>query len=232
MGFGTLFLGYFLILNIAYHGLTDIISALIIMMALNKLSFVNGDFKRAYHLSAIFAVYGLGALVIEVMRMFSVIAVSESIITYMSIARNAIICLLTVIILRAIHSVTKEVDLPELSFKAKRNTILTYVLYSLWILLECLSLVPDLTSKALAFIAMLTLLLTIALVIMNLSLIYSCYMKICMPEDNAGGIKRSKYEFVNNYRQRQAEKQLEYEKYKLEKFENKVKKAKKKDKRK
>ena len=59
MGFGTLFFGYFLLLNIAYNTFTDLIAALIMAMGLNKLSTVNHPFKNGFIASVIFAVIGL-----------------------------------------------------------------------------------------------------------------------------------------------------------------------------
>jgi hypothetical protein len=41
MGFGMLFIGYFLLINITYFEYTDIIAAMLMLMAAYKLSFVN-----------------------------------------------------------------------------------------------------------------------------------------------------------------------------------------------
>ena len=58
MGFGTLFFGYFLLLNITYYSFTDLIAALIAAMGLYKLSSVNRPFKNGFYASVIFGFIG------------------------------------------------------------------------------------------------------------------------------------------------------------------------------
>ena len=41
MGFGTLFIGYFLVLNLVNYGATDLIAGIIMMMEFYKLRTVN-----------------------------------------------------------------------------------------------------------------------------------------------------------------------------------------------
>ena len=51
MGFGTLFFGYFLILNVTYYGFTDAIAAAVMLLGFYKLSTVNSYFKYAAYVS-------------------------------------------------------------------------------------------------------------------------------------------------------------------------------------
>ena len=69
MGFGTLFIGYFLLLNIAYYTFTDIISALVMAMGLYKLSSVNRGFGYAFYASIGFALIGAGELFLEMLSL-------------------------------------------------------------------------------------------------------------------------------------------------------------------
>ena len=58
--------------------------------------------------------------------------------------------------------------------------------------------------------SLITILATIALIIVNLSVIYTAYMRICMPGDeNIDKDKPSKFAFVNEYRARKAERERE-----------------------
>ena len=58
MGFGTLYIGYFLLLNLTYYAFTDLIAALIMAMALSKLSAVEKNLKPALYFSIVFAIIG------------------------------------------------------------------------------------------------------------------------------------------------------------------------------
>ena len=69
MGFGTLFIGYFLLLNVTYYTFTDIIAALVMAMGLYKLSSVNRQFKGAFFSSIALAAIGLVELVCQVYTM-------------------------------------------------------------------------------------------------------------------------------------------------------------------
>ena len=64
MGFGTLFIGYFFLFNISYYAYTDIIAAMLCLMATYKLSGVNRGFKASFVLSVIFAVFALGEILV------------------------------------------------------------------------------------------------------------------------------------------------------------------------
>ena len=76
--------------------------------------------------------------------------------------------------------------------------------YALWILLELpLSFI---NGYVLAVASLITIFATIILIIVNLTIIYSCYMHICMPGDeNVMKDKPSKFNFVNEYRARKEE---------------------------
>ena len=66
MGFGILFIAYFLLLNIAYFSFTDIIAGLALTLALNKLSPVNKYFKYSQIPSGVFSLLGLVELAVGV----------------------------------------------------------------------------------------------------------------------------------------------------------------------
>ena len=76
------------------------------------------------------------------------------------------------------------------------------------------------------YLAMLGLAVTLAmmiLVIVNLVSIYTCYMKICMPDEQASK-KRKTPAFVEAFRRHEEEKQREYAEYRLHKFKKKMEK--------
>ena len=59
MGFGTLFIGVFLLLNLRYFGYTDILCGVIMLAAFYKLRGVNKFFKAAIFTSIAFCGIGL-----------------------------------------------------------------------------------------------------------------------------------------------------------------------------
>ena len=112
------------------------------------------------------------------------------------------------LILKGIEAVAKEVDLKDTPIKAKRLAIINAVFYAVWIVFELpLTFLNELT---LARIYAIIILLSIALIIADLTVIYSCYMRICMPGDeDISREKPSRFGFVNEYRARKAERERE-----------------------
>ena len=217
MGFGTLFIGYFLLLNLTYYGFTDVISASVMLLALYKLTPVNKYFGYSAIASGAFLAFSLGEFGIAVYEMFYRQIGSPLLVSVMSSVRCIIVATLTVLILKGIENVAKEVELADVPTKASRLIIITAVTYSAWIVLEApLSFIDN---YVLAVISLITILATIALLIVNLSVIYTCYMKICMPGDeDITKDKPSKYAFVNEYRARKAERDAELAKERSEKL--------------
>ena len=203
MGFGTLFIGYFLLLNLTYYGFTDLIAAAIMLLGLYKLSSVNRSFKLAAISSGVFLAFSLGEFGIATYELFTARIDSAVLVSVMSIMRCLVIGVFTLLMLRGIEEVAREVDVEELPARAARMTKVTAVVYSAWIILEApLSFIND---YVLAVISLLTILATIALLIANLTVIYGCYMRICMPADETLKDKPSRFGFVNEYRARKAE---------------------------
>ena len=108
MGFGTLFFGYFLILNIAYYGFTDIISALIMLLALSKLAPLYRPFRLAVYADAVFSVFALFELVSQGAD-FLGIGFIGGLRPYLAVARYAIISIVTALILLGIREAAEEV---------------------------------------------------------------------------------------------------------------------------
>ena len=132
--------------------------------------------------------------------------------------------LLTVLMLKGIEDVAREVDVEDLPTKAARLVIITAVTYSMWIILEAPFSFMD--NYVFAVISLLTILATIALIIVNLTVIYTCYMRICMPGDEQLKDKPSKFAFVNEYRARKAERERETQEKRAELMRKRLEKKK------
>ena len=67
----------------------------------------------------------------------------------------------------------------------------------------------------------LLLLATLLLIIYNLITIYTAYMRICMPNELTQSAKKSKFGFVNKFKEYESERAKEYLEYKRQKNERK-----------
>lgn len=230
MGLGTLFIGYFLILNFAYYGFTDAIAAAIMLLGLYKLSSVNREFRVATIIAAAFLALGTFELGCELYVSVFFGKLSPELTSAIAILRHALIAATTVGALAGIRSVAREVGISSLATRAARLAYITPIVYALLILLE--TPLPSLgfLAQAAAVIALITLLMSLALIIANLFTVYSAYMQICMPEDVDMAEKKSKFGLLNSIREHEEKKQQEYAEYKLEKLRKKSeKKSKNKD---
>lgn len=229
MGFGILFFGYFLLLNIAYYTVTDLIAALIMAMGLYKLSGANKHFKGGFYVSLSFALIGLFELSVQLYSMFSPLSSEGVILSYAAIPRYTVIAVLTLFILLGIENVANEVGLPALAKRARISMPFALLVYGLSAVFETPLLASGNMLKTIAVISLVLVFSAFITVIVNLVTIYSAYMRICMPEDRNNDVsdKPSKFGFVNKYREHTEQKQREYAEYKLEKLKKKNSKKKK-----
>ena len=230
MGFGTLFFGYFLLLNITYYTFTDLIAALISSLGLYKLSSVNKPFKNAFWASVIFAFIGLAELVFGIITMFSPSAVSVDLLSYLSTPRYFAIAIFTLFIFKGIEEVSHEVGLSNLAKRARISMPIALLVYAASAALEVPFFETSIPLKFFAVASAIILLATLTIVTINLVTIYKAYMKICMPEDKDNDYEQapSRFEFINRHREHTKQRQREYAEYKLEKMKNKSSKKKKK----
>ncbi len=231
MGFGTVFLAYMLILNIAYFSFTDLICALMLLLGAYKLSAVEKSFKSAVFVLIPFSALGLFELAAEFARIFGADFLSDTVTGFIGFARYILIGLFSYFIIVGIERLSLEVDLPVLLRKAKRQKVLTLTAFAPSAIFEIPILGEIIPLKVLAVIAVLLLVFTFAVTVLTLLLIYSAYMHICMPSELVYKERPSKLGFVNKFREHEAKKRQEYADYKLEAFkkgnEKKSKKGKK-----
>lgn len=222
MGFGTLFIGYFLLLNIFNYAYTDLISALIMALGAYKLSSVCPDFKRAFYLTLPLSLIGLYELVTVFLDLFGAPINNDVLTGVIGIIRCAILGAIGFILLSGIKKLSEEVELPRLLDKAKSARIYIIIAYSVSLILEIPSLDKIIAPKALAVIALLTLIFTFFAIIYTLTAIYSAYMRICMPDQLVREEKKSRFSAVNKFRENEKKRGEEYASYKIEKFNEKT----------
>ncbi len=220
MGFGTLFVGYFLLLNISYYGFTDIICALVMTFALYKLSPINQGFKRASWVGMAFAVFALFELVLAAIDMFFPSVELGALVSSVGMARSFTVCILTVFMLIGMRDICREVELSNLSVRCNRAIFVTFAVYSLNIIWQTSDLFGNFNVQLVLIVGILIILATLLLVSVNLISIYGCYMNICMPNEQKKSKEneKSRFGFVNRFREHEEEKQREYAEYRLNKF--------------
>ena len=226
MGFGTLFAGYFLILNFAYYRFTDAVAAVVMLYALYKLSGVNSYFKLSTIGAGALTLFGIYELVIAILEMLGMIGDLTVLNSVSALIRHFILAATTALMLMGMRDVAREVDLPALSRKCNYLAYVTVAVYTFNIILETSSLESFIDQVVLVYLAALSIIATLALIIVNLTAIFGCYYRICMPEDNTAEYteKKSRFSFVNAFRAHEEEKQKEYAEYKLDKLKKKAEK--------
>lgn len=225
MGFGTLFIGYFLLLNVVMPGFTNIIAALIMLLGLYKLSSVNRPFKTALYVCVGFSAFSLLDFIISVLYMFVPTLTNAAVQDYFSMIRLFLCCILTVAILAGIQEVSTEVKLEKIPKRSRRLIYATFTVYTLYMLLSVPELTAFMDGQIAAILYASAIFALFGMIIVNLYTIYTCYARICMPGDEKKKEQKpSRFGFVNEYRRHKAEKEQEYAEYRLEKFKAKQQK--------
>ena len=206
--------------------LTDVIAALMMLLAFYKLAYLNKAFSYGFIFSSIFAFFSVIEFASEAMRMFSLVSLGSTFISVIGMARYLIIAITTVSMLLGMRDIAKEVQLNALSVRCHKGVILTFIIYALNIIWQTSALIDLVPSvKFMAISGYLIILATLILVILNLVSIYGCYMHICMPSrERARETKTSRFAFVNSFKRHEDEKRKEYADYKLEKLKARMEK--------
>ena len=224
MGFGSLFIGYAFLINITYFGYTDLLSALVIMLGLYKLSEINKNFKISFIMTALFAIVGAAELFIYLYEMLFPAFNDEAFLLYVTPARYISIGIMSSFIMLGISDVANEVGLSELRKKAARKVPFCYAVFALSALIDLPFVGNVFDTKVLVIIAAVLLIAIVVLVCLNLFTIYSAYMRICMPEDLKEKPERKKGGIGQKFREHEEMRSREYAEYKLNKMKSKKRK--------
>ena len=208
MGFGILFIGYFFLINITYFTLTDMVAGVLMLMALSSLSRFNKPLKLALYIDGVFVLIALGEFLLEASAMFSFVNTGEWMDVFIPL-RHITLAALNISLLLGIRSLALEVGLEKLANKCTMTLSLPTLAYLLSALLEVSPLFRNTPVELTQYVALIALLLTIIAVISVLARIYGAYARICMPEDIEMDIKPSRFAFVNRFREKQAQRDLE-----------------------
>ena len=224
MGFGTLFFGYFLLLNITNYLVSDAIAGVIMLLGLLKLKNVNRRFAFSYVVGIVFTVFGFGELAVFLIDMLKLSpAFVEGAVPYLALLRHLIVAALTVGLLGGMEEVSREVGLEKIPDRCRALSVSSFLVFGLWIVLEA-PLPEWIPTPVFSVLFLLAIISLLVLIIAVLTTIYGCYMRICMPGEENGRVRKpSKFGFVNEYRERQAEKEREMEEYRIKRLRERKK---------
>ena len=213
MGFGILFFGYLISINtIAYPGFTKIISYLVMLLAMTKLSQYNRDLKAAYYALIPTSVVGGLYFLAEIAAMFSLLPKKEMTLLFrlIPLALAVLELLFLFRLLRGLQALGKETAVPILEVASFRNRLFVVGYYILYVFGQL-----DYGEKMAYFLAcynLVILLVGFVVMFLNAKLFYNFYMWICLPGDEDMKRKTSKSRLLNKL----YEKMDEIEERKLE----------------
>ena len=172
-----------------------------------------------------FSVFGILEFLYSALIVFIPTLSIPAVFTALSIVRYAVVCVLSIFTFLGMRDVANEVGLRVIAIKCERVIYMTCPIYALSVISEILSFFP-LPFTVMQYIAVTILVCNMALIIISLIVIYNCYMRICMPEDENMPERESKFKLVNAFRRHEEEKRREYAEYKLDKLKKKQQKDK------
>jgi len=234
MGFGLLFLGYFIAEMMSFHSfgfVARLCGYVIISVASKKLLRYERTFELTFvaalimSFSSLFStVAGIGNILYENFLISSPIVSGEMIAIHNHV--DSILSLaFHFALLYAIRKISLVTEVEATAYAASRNFVFLVVYYVLYYV----SYLPlDFAADYVKYFSLPVILLYIVCIILNLVLIFKCYANICDETDLDMPRKPSRFAFINKIREesdRRADKAIkstqEYENKKREERENK-----------
>ena len=240
MGFGLLFIGYFMtyLMSVSYAGyLIRFVGYALMIYAFTKLYGYNRSFKLPLFASVLLlGVTGIGCYVEvgEFLYEYLIIdhfGITESFKLAVSTVDDLLVFIFQGCLLYAIRDIAKETETKNLPYIAARN----FAFICVYQLLLAVTWLPfAFVDDYKRYFAMPIYLLYFAWIILNLVLIFKCYANICDEGDVDMPLKKSRFDFVNKIReetarreQKAADDSVEYARQKLQQRKEKRQKRRK-----
>ena len=194
MGFGLLFLGYFVSYAMTLILPVGIVGYVMMFLATRKLSEYNSRFQLCglplAGLTAV-SVYELGYTVCDHLSLSPEIFSAEVSKIVFGVREGIAVAFHTCLLI-AICSIAKSTELDKLAFKSMRNLVVVFVgeiAYFVALLMP--------SGEAASVVGYVGTLLRLAFVVLNLLLIANCYRLICAEGDEEMSAKESRFEIIN-----------------------------------
>ncbi len=198
MGFGTLFIGTLLTMNLAAHGYTDFLAYFLILYGLYGLRAYNRKFKSAFGVSVLLFAVGLAELTFSLLELLEVYQ-NNSLLQELFILNQIVLYVTTVLILLGVAELAIETDIPSLRVRAFRNQIFAFIYHGCMVFLNISTGSAGVTAvqQTMLFPVML---FGFAYLILQAKVIFSCYMWICPEEDADMPTRPSRISLFNKWR--------------------------------
>lgn len=205
MGFGLLFIGACLLLPTCFgYFYTAPVAAVFLAIALRRLSRVNTPFGYAlYGAVALFILSGV-EIVLRLLKLEYATAILDGL-CYLALL------VIWVLLFTGLEWVAKETDLEPLRGKAFRQKLFSTIYLILLLPLNFLVGVslPEGVIRLMGSLSVALMWVGLVVHVLNLTTIYSAYMRICMPEDLEMEVRPSPFAFVNRMREERARREAE-----------------------
>ena len=190
MGFGILLLGYPLILSVTLHSMGvcfELLGYLIMYRALTLLCEYGKYFRYAKYAVTGLMPLGVFSLARQCLSWFGADALYETVYSVTALPYTVLLAIgllvFHMLLLIAVKEIAQEVDLPKLVTEARRNMIVTWLYFAAAIASSFMN-VPAVTDvlpyyKLLGYVS----LFGVIWMLLNLKMIFVCYMRICLPGD-------------------------------------------------
>jgi hypothetical protein len=214
MGFGILFIGYFMAMLMSINAVGSVIRLLgyaLVLVATRKLSKYHRAFDAVSLATALMMAVSLLLVVYDASSfLYEQVIVDTQLLppvfrTVVGYIEMALTFVFSAVLLWAIRLIAIQTDVHKIAVSAVRNFVFICVYY----VLSLIGLLPfAFAQKYAAIVGAPVLILYFVWIILNIVLIYSCYARICDEDDVDMEQKPSRFEFVNNMR-RESEKRRE-----------------------
>lgn len=190
MGFGILFLGYFMTLNFEYLGVNippDFLGYILMMIACFKLSPYSENFKKTIYCLIPLEVLSIGITAMEIIESVN----SELAISYLADVRNLkylIMMVMHYFLLNSLVDISREVGRYKITDKCRRNLIISEAIMLFVVILTLPFSFPF--KSSVLYVA--TVVFLNFMVLLNSIQVFSCYMWICYEGDEDMPVKEAK----------------------------------------
>ena len=221
MGFGLLFIGYFLtfLTSLSPFGYVfSLVGMYVILCAIQKLSEYKHIMSRCLVPLCTMALCTVYEATYDINQRFfkaSGFIFSDTVLTAEKVIFLIASLSFHLFLLLAIAELGKDTRIENIVYSAKGN-IFPISAYSVLYLAQILLAQAQINSPIVMLITLALLILMILYPVLNLALFYSCFSKICSSNEPEPTEVPSKFKFVNEMRERQKEKQIEAEKLRAE----------------
>ncbi len=208
MGFGYVLLGLFVSLNFVYEAITMPLAVALLLLGMLTLGAYNRPLKEARLALCPLGAVAVLAFVYEGGYMLGLISPTArgNAMDFLSPASTLCFLLFLWRLFAGIAELGKETELPEVTVRAKRNIVFSFIAYTAYLFINLP--LPFPWYKTFAVHAVFPVLVCrMVVAILNLLLLFTCYRLICRPEDVDMPRKKTGIGFLDRFHEEMDEKE-------------------------